>query len=58
MLNYIWPIFLVISFVYGIFFGDIEATNNAIFNSTESSIELCIKLLGTICLWNRNNKNC
>lgn len=58
MLNYIWPIFLVISFTYGICFGNIETTNNAIFTSTESSVELCINLLGTMCLWNRNNKSC
>ena len=52
MLNHIWPIFLLISFIYGICFGNIEATNMAIFESTESAVELCIKLLGTICLWN------
>lgn len=52
MLNSIWPIFLIISFVYGICFGNIEETNMAIFSSTESAVNLCIKLLGTICLWN------
>lgn len=52
MLNYIWPIFLIISFIYGVCFGNIEETNTAIFESTESAVNLCIKLLGTICLWN------
>lgn len=52
MLNYIWPIFLIISFIYGICFGNIESTNTAIFESTENAVNLCIKLLGTICLWN------
>jgi len=52
MLNYIWPIFLIISFIYGICFGDIAETNTAIFESTESAVNLCINLLGTICLWN------
>ena len=52
MLNSIWPVFLIISFIYGICFGNIEETNMAIFNSTESAVNLCIKLLGTICLWN------
>lgn len=52
MLNLIWPIFLIISFVYGLCFGDISKTNSAIFESTESAVTLCISLLGTICLWN------
>lgn len=52
MLNYIWPIFLILSFIYGICFGNIAETNTAIFESTESAVNLCIKLLGTICLWN------
>lgn len=52
MLNYIWPLFLIISFIYGVFSGNIENTNSAIFESTESAVNLCIKLLGTICFWN------
>lgn len=52
MLNIIWPIFLIISFVYGICFGNISKTNYAIFESTENAINLCLQLLGTICLWN------
>ena len=44
--------FLIISFVYGLCFGDISKTNSAIFESTESAVTLCISLLGTICLWN------
>lgn len=52
MLNLIWPIFLIVAFTYGVCFGDIAKTNNAIFDSTESAVNLCIKLLGTICLWN------
>ena len=52
MLNYIWPIFLIVSFIYSMCFGDIAETNTAIFESTESAVNLCINLLGTICLWN------
>jgi len=52
MLNFIWPIFLIISFIYSISFGNLEATNMAIFESTENAVNLCIKLLGTVCLWN------
>ena len=52
MLNFIWPAFLIISLIYGICFGNIDKTNAAIFESTENAINLCIQLLGTICLWN------
>lgn len=52
MLNIIWPIFLIVAFIYGICFGNIADTNSAIFDSTASAVNLCIQLLGTICLWN------
>ena len=52
MLNAIWPIFIILSVAYGICFGNIQETNTSIFTSTEDAINLCIKLLGTICFWN------
>ena len=52
MLNTIWPIFIIISVIYAIFTGNVESINNAIFESTESTVNTTITLLGTICLWN------
>ncbi len=52
MLNIVWPIFIIISFSYAIFFGDINLLNSEIFKSTEDAINLSINLLGAICLWN------
>lgn len=52
MLNMIWPIFIIISFSYAIFSGNLEQLNSSIFDSTSDAIILCIDLLGTICLWN------
>lgn len=52
MLNIIWPVFIIISFVYGIATGRVSEVNNSVFESTKSAVELCISLLGTICLWN------
>ncbi len=52
MLNTIWPIFIIISYIYAIFSGNIEAINNSIFDSAASAVELSINFLGTICLWN------
>ena len=51
MLNIIWPIFLIISFIFGICFGNINETNKAIFVSTEGAVNLSIYLLGTMALW-------
>ena len=52
MLNILWPIFIIISFVYAIFTGNIEGVNNSIFESASDAVELSITFLGTICLWN------
>ena len=52
MLNIIWPIFIIISFVYAIFTGNVEAINNSIFESAADAVELSITFLGTLCLWN------
>lgn len=52
MLNIIWPIFLIISFTFAIFNGRLEEVNTSIFEGTKSAVELCITLLGTMCLWN------
>lgn len=45
MLNVIWPIFIIISFIYGILTGRVNEINNGIFNSTEEAVKLCIDLL-------------
>ena len=52
MLNIVWPIFIVISFTFAIFSGNLEKLNTSIFESTQEAITLCITLLGTMCLWN------
>lgn len=52
MLNTIWPIFILLSFSYAIFSGNLEQLNRSIFESTNDAIRLSIELLGTICLWN------
>ncbi len=52
MLNKIWPLFIIISFIYSIYSGNISNVNNAIFSSAEETVNLCITLLGTLCLWN------
>ena len=51
MLNLVWPIFIIISIIFAFFSGNIEKLNNSIFESTNTTIQLCITLLGTMCLW-------
>ena len=52
MLNIVWPIFIIIiSILYAICFGNLENLNNSIFESTASAVNLCITLIGTMCLW-------
>lgn len=52
MLNFIWPAFIIISFVYAIIVGNVEEVNKSIFDSAGSAVELSITFLGTMCLWN------
>lgn len=52
MLNKIWPFFIIISFIYAIYSGNTLDVNNAIFESTNQTVELCLTMFGTLCLWN------
>lgn len=52
MLNKIWPAFIILSFLYAIFNGNIEEFNNSIFTSCAQTVDLILKLFGTMCLWN------
>ena len=51
MLNFIWPIFIILSFIYAILNGRVLDVNNSVFDSTKSAVDLSISLLGTTCLW-------
>lgn len=51
MLNILWPIFIIVSFIYALLTGNIENVNNSIFESTSNAVELSITLIGTMCLW-------
>ncbi len=51
MLNLVWPIFIIISFSYAIFSGNLQNLNTSIFDSVESAVNLSITMLGTMCLW-------
>ena len=48
MLNIVWPIFIILSFTYAIFSGNLDNLNSSIFESTQSAVNLSLNLLGTI----------
>lgn len=52
MLNIIWPVFIIISFIYAILTGNVEEINKSIFESSSNAVQLSITFFGTICLWN------
>ena len=52
MLNIIWPLFIIVSVVYGMLTGRIEQVNNSIFESASQAVKLTITFFGTICMWN------
>lgn len=51
MLNYIWLGMLVIGFALGIINGRTEAVTQAAMDSAGTAVQLCIGLLGVMCLW-------
>lgn len=52
MLNSIWPFFIIISFFYAIISGNLDNLNKSILESAQDAVNLCISLLGSMCLWN------
>ena len=51
MLNILWPIFIILSYIYGIINGNVQDINNSIFTATSDAVQLAITLLGTMTLW-------
>ena len=51
MMNYIWAGMIIFSFFAAIFGGNMQTLSDAILNSGASAVELCISLLGMLCLW-------
>lgn len=51
MLNFLWPIFIIISIIYAIIVGNLNELNIAINTSAENAVSLTLTLIGTTCLW-------
>lgn len=51
MLNIIWPVFIIISYLYAICVGNVSEITQSVFDSCKSAVDLSITFLGTMCLW-------
>lgn len=51
MMNYIWAIMILFSFVSAIFNGGMQSLSDAVISGGQSAIDLCISLTGMMCLW-------
>lgn len=52
MLNKIWPIFIILSFVYALLKSKIPELNDSIFTSCSQTVEMLLTFLGIVCMWN------
>ena len=50
-MNIIWPIIIIISYIYAIFAGTINEVNTSIFDNTKNVLNLSLTLVGNMCLW-------
>ena len=50
-MNYLWPIIIIISFLFAVISGNIQNLNNSIFSSLSDVVKLSLTLVGNMCLW-------
>lgn len=50
-MNFLWPIIIIISYIFAMFSGRIDEINNSIYSSTSEVLKLSMTLLGNMCLW-------
>ena len=51
-MNYVWPLMILTSFVFAVINGSMEELSSAVLQGAADAVSFCIKLLGTVCLWN------
>lgn len=51
MLNYLWAAMMLLSVAFGGASGRIDAVSEAMFSGASQAVELCLTLLGMLCLW-------
>ena len=51
MMNYVWAAIMLLSVAFGGVSGRIDAVSEAMFSGASQAVELCLTLLGMLCLW-------
>lgn len=51
MMNTVWALCILFSYIYSFFAGTTEAVTAAVFSGAEKAVELVLSLLGMMCLW-------
>lgn len=51
MINYIWTAMVLLSIVCAVFNGNMGDMTGAIFGGASDAVSVCVKMLGTLCLW-------
>ncbi|MCL2703095.1 MAG: nucleoside recognition protein [Defluviitaleaceae bacterium] len=51
MLNYLWAAFILIGVVYAAFSGNIDQLTSGALDSSVDAVNLCIRMLGIMCMW-------
>ncbi len=51
MLNYLWGTMILIGVMVAAFTGKMPDVTNAALNSSKDSVQLCITMLGIMCMW-------
>ncbi len=47
----VWIFMIITSFVFAIYNGNLEEVIKAVFDSTNTALELCLGIAGTLCMW-------
>lgn len=51
MMNYIWAGLMVFAFIAAVFQGNMQELSNSVIQGGVDAVQLCLKLMGSICLW-------
>lgn len=51
MMNYVWPVLIILSFFASIMTGNVGQLSNAVIQGGQNAVELLLRLVAMLCLW-------
>ena len=51
MMNYVWPVLIILSFIASIITGNVGQLSNAVIQGGQNAVELLLRLVAMLCLW-------